>query len=136
MLVQLPLFTKDVLMADDVVANLFIATFTIGIGAGSLLTNALLKGEVSARYVPLAAIMMTVFMVDLYFASGAAHERLAGSELNAPSVLFSAWPGWHTGIDLFLIAFFGGIYAVPLNAIMQNRPRRPNARESSPQTMW
>ena len=93
-----------------------------------MLTNALLKGEVSARYVPLAAIMMTVFMVDLYFASGAAHERLAASELNGPRVFFSAWSGWHTGIDLFLIAFFGGIYAVPLNAIMQTGRRRPSAR--------
>jgi len=125
MLVQLPLFTKEVLMANDVVANLFIATFTIGIGTGSMLTNTLLKGEVSAKYVPLAAIMMTVFMVDLYFASGAAHERLSASGLNGPLVFFSAWPGWHTGIDLFLIAFFGGIYAVPLNAIMQNRASPP-----------
>lgn len=41
---QLPVFTRDVLLADDAVANAFIGLFTIGIGAGSLLTNAL-KGE-------------------------------------------------------------------------------------------
>ena len=50
---------------------------TIGIGAGSLLTNWLLKGEVSPRYVPIASIMMTVFLLDLYFAAGAAHAALA-----------------------------------------------------------
>ncbi len=52
LLVQFPVFTKDVLLGNDVVANIFIALFTVGIGAGSLLTNMLLKGEVSARYVP------------------------------------------------------------------------------------
>ncbi len=33
-LVQFPVFTKDVLLANENVANIFIATFTIGIGAG------------------------------------------------------------------------------------------------------
>ncbi|MGH6821174.1 MAG: MFS transporter, partial [Methylocella sp.] len=38
-LVQFPVFTKDVLLANEYVANIFIAIFTIGIGAGSMLTN-------------------------------------------------------------------------------------------------
>ena len=42
-LVQFPIFTKDILLSNDDVANIFIAIFTIGIGAGSMLTNALLK---------------------------------------------------------------------------------------------
>ena len=75
-LVQFPVFTKDVLLANETVANIFIAIFTIGIGAGSMLTNALLKGEVSAKYVPLAAILMTVFLIDLYFAAGAVNAML------------------------------------------------------------
>jgi acyl-[acyl-carrier-protein]-phospholipid O-acyltransferase/long-chain-fatty-acid--[acyl-carrier-protein] ligase len=50
MLTLLPPFTKEVLQSNPAVANLFIATFTVGIGAGSLLANTLLKGEVSARF--------------------------------------------------------------------------------------
>ncbi len=57
--------------------NIFIATFTIGIGAGSMLTNTLLGGQVSARYTPIAAIMMTVFLVDLYFSSGTVNALFA-----------------------------------------------------------
>ena len=76
---QLPVFTRDVLLANDAVANAFIGLFTIGIGAGSLLTNALLKGEVSPRYVPIASIMMTLFLLDLYFAAGAANAAMAGT---------------------------------------------------------
>jgi len=124
-LVQFPVFTKDVLLANDDVANIFIATFTIGIGAGSLLTNTLLKGEVSAKYVPVAAIMMTVFLIDLYFAAGSVNASLAGTAFNGPYAFFSLLQGWHVGFDLFMVAFFGGLYAVPLNAIMQNRASPP-----------
>jgi len=120
-LAQFPVFTRDVLLANDTVANIFIATFTIGIGAGSMLTNVLLKGDVSARYVPVASIMMTVFLFDLYFSAGAVNANLAGTSLNTVVTFFTHWQGWRVGVDLFFIAFFGGIYAVPLNAIMQHR---------------
>ena len=82
---QLPVFTRDVLLADDTVANVFIGLFTIGIGAGSLLTNSLLKGDVSPRYVPIASIMMTVFLLDLYFAAGSVNAVLAGTSRNTVS---------------------------------------------------
>ncbi|MGQ0483762.1 MAG: acyl-[ACP]--phospholipid O-acyltransferase [Hyphomicrobiales bacterium] len=124
-LVQVPVFTKDVLLADENVANIVIATFTVGIGMGSLLTNALLKGEVSAKYVPVAAIMMTLFLADFYFASGAVNQALAGTAGNGPAAFFSSWSGWRAGFDLFATAFFGGLYAVPLNAIMQHRASPP-----------
>ncbi|MBM3519458.1 MAG: acyl-[ACP]--phospholipid O-acyltransferase [Alphaproteobacteria bacterium] len=120
-LVQFPVFARDVLLADEIVANIYIATFTIGIGAGSLLTTWLLKGEVSAKYAPIAALMMTVFLIDLYFAAGSVAERLAGTSLNGPATFFAGWPAWRVGLDLFLISGFGGVYAVPLNAIMQER---------------
>ncbi len=118
---QLPVFTRDVLLANDAVANAFIGLFTIGIGAGSLLTNALLKGEVSPRYVPLASIMMTLFLLDLYFAAGGANAALAGTTGNGLAAFFSHAQGWRVAADLFFVAFFGGLYAVPLNAIMQHR---------------
>lgn len=118
---QLPVFTKDVLLSNETVANVFIGLFTVGIGAGSLLTNTLLKGEVSPRYVPIASIMMTLFLLDLYFAAGSTKAALAGTADNTVATFFSHLEGWRVGADLFFIAFFGGIYAVPLNAIMQHR---------------
>ena len=125
LLVQFPVFTKEILLANEDVANAFIATFTIGIGLGSLLTNVLLKGEVSAKYVPIAAIIMTVFLIDLYFASGQVNARLQGTELNGVGIFFAHWSSWRVVFDLFFTAFFGGIYAVPLNAIMQTRASPP-----------
>jgi acyl-[acyl-carrier-protein]-phospholipid O-acyltransferase / long-chain-fatty-acid--[acyl-carrier-protein] ligase len=129
MLAQFPLFAKHVLLADDIVTNAFIAIFTIGIGLGSMLTNKLLKGEVSAKYVPLASIMITVFLIDLYFSSGRVNARLEGTSLNTLGTLFSHFPAWHMAFDLFATSVFCGLYAVPLNAIMQMRsPREKRSR--------
>ena len=125
LLTQFPVFTRDVLLANGTVANAFIAVFTIGIGLGSMITNVLLKGEVSARYVPVAAIMMTVFLIDLYFSSGVVNTRFAETKLNEAGVFFATLAAWRVAFDLFFTAFFGGIYAVPLNAIMQTRASPP-----------
>jgi acyl-[acyl-carrier-protein]-phospholipid O-acyltransferase / long-chain-fatty-acid--[acyl-carrier-protein] ligase len=129
MLVQFPLFTKDVLLGNDIVANAFIAVFTVGIGLGSMLTNKLLKGEVSAKYVPLASIMITVFLIDLYFSAGRVNAHFAGTSLNPIGTVFSIFSTWHVAFDLFGLAVFSGLYAVPLNAIMQVRsPREKRSR--------
>lgn len=118
---QFPVFARDVLLANVAVANIFLGIFTIGIGGGSILTGALLKGDVSPRYVPISSIMMTIFLIDLYFSAGAVNAALAGTTLNGVAAFFSHWQSWRVAADLFFTAFFGGIYAVPLNAIMQHR---------------
>ncbi len=116
---QIPVFVREVLHADAAVANLVIGLFTVGIGAGSLVANRLLGGKVSARYVPLCAIAITVFIIDLWFASppsGAGEGPLRG--LGA----FLASPGsWRVLFDLLAISFFGGTFVVPLFAIVQSR---------------
>ena len=122
---QLPVFTREVMLSNQDVFNAFSATFTIGIGAGSLLTNALLKGEVSAKYVPVAAILMTVFLVDFYYTSGTINAMFSGTRDNGLAAFFTTVAGWHAILDLFGVAFAGGLYAVPLNAIMQNRSSPP-----------
>ena len=47
---------KDVLFADEHVVTLMLALFAVGVGVGSILAERLLHGEVSARYVPVAAM--------------------------------------------------------------------------------
>src|SRR4029077_19167209 len=75
---QLPSFAKTTLGADSDVVILFLAAFSIGVGVGSSLCGRLMHGEVSARYVPLAALGMTFFSLDLGLASGAAARSQAG----------------------------------------------------------
>src|SRR5690606_4262061 len=55
---QFPPLVKNELHADQGVATVFLALFSIGVAVGSVAINRLLKGEVSARYSPLAALAM------------------------------------------------------------------------------
>src|SRR5206468_6854592 len=68
-LAQFPSFAKEVLHGDEQVASLLLVVFSIGIGAGSLLCEVLSRRHVDIGLVPLGAIGMTIFAVDLYVAS-------------------------------------------------------------------
>ena len=63
-LTQFPTFAKETLNASEQVANMFLAAFSVGIALGSLLCNRLLKGAVSAKYVPVASIAMMPVLSD------------------------------------------------------------------------
>jgi 1-acyl-sn-glycerol-3-phosphate acyltransferase len=111
-------FAKDVLSADPDVVTVLLATFSLGIGAGSLLCERLSKRRVEIGLVPLGSIGMSVFAIDLYFASRALPP--AGHLLTVGA--FVAQLGhWRVLADLFLLAMFGGFYSVPLYALIQSR---------------
>src|SRR5207244_13441549 len=78
---QLPAFTKLTLGAGSGVVTLFLAAFSIGVGIGSSLCGRLMRGEVSARYVPLAALGMALFSLDLALASRVVEPPAALSPL-------------------------------------------------------
>ncbi len=116
-LAQFPNYAKETLGADETVVTLFLTVFSVGIGVGSLLCNKLLSGEVSAKFVPLAAIGMSVFCIDLYFAS----VRMSPDTELFDAFAFPAQPGGlRVLFDLAMVSIFGGIYIVPLYTILQN----------------
>lgn len=115
---QFPSFAKDVLGGNEEIVTLFLALFSVGIGIGSLLCNRLLGGEVSAKYVPLAAFGMTLFSLDLYWAS----EALTASGTMLGLEAFISHPeNLRILADLIALSICGGLYIVPLYAIMQAR---------------
>ena len=98
------------------VVTLFLAVFSLSVAAGSLLVNRLLRGEVSARYVPLAAIGLALYLIDLWITSTRFVVVTPGADIAA----FLATPGsWHMLADLAGIAISGGVFVVPLYAILQ-----------------
>lgn len=104
------------LAARQEVATLFLVVFSIAIAVGSLIVNRLLKGEVSARWVPLSALILAFGLIDLWIATSGFEVRTAG----ASTAQFLATPGaWHILIDLAVIAASGGMFIVPLYAILQ-----------------
>ena len=124
-------FAKDVLSANPDVVTVLLGTFSIGIGLGSLLCEKLSKRRVEIGLVPLGSIGMSVFAIDLFFASHALPP--AGHLLSVGE--FLAMPAhWRVLADLFLLAMFGGLYSVPLYALIQSRsqptpPRAHHRRE-------
>jgi acyl-[acyl-carrier-protein]-phospholipid O-acyltransferase / long-chain-fatty-acid--[acyl-carrier-protein] ligase len=113
----LPSFAKDVLFADAQVVTMMLALFAVGVGAGSIIAERLLHGEVSARYVPPAALAMAFFAWDLHQASDG---RVAALVL-ATVTEFLRQPGtWRILVDLVGVAMAGGLFTVPLYAILQH----------------
>ncbi len=113
-------YVKNVIYADASVVTLLLTVFSIGIGIGSVLCNKLLHGVIKSTYVPLAAICMTIFGIDLYFASNAIALSYR-TELMTLWEFIGSFSGLRILIDLFFIAVSGGVYIVPLYAIMQQK---------------
>ena len=101
----LPTYVKDVLHRDAGGVTQFLLCFAIGVGVGSFLGLILTKGRIRATYVPLAGLAISAFLVLWILADRFADEHL----------------------DIFLliatsgIGIAGGIYSVPLYALMQHR---------------
>lgn len=117
---QFPTYAKIVIGADEMVATMFLTVFSVGIGAGSLACNGLLKGEVSGKYVPWAALGIAASSVLLYFAS--IREAVAeGGALTTVGQFVRSPQNIAVLACLLAISFFGGLYIVPLYAIIQSR---------------
>ena len=132
---QFPTYAKNTLGANAEVETLFLAMFSIGIGAGAVLCGRLLRGEVSARLAPLGALGMTLFTLDLYFAS----ERVTSNDANLiGAITFLTHIGnWRLLGDLFMIALCGGLFTVPLYAILQARSEENHrARVIAANNIW
>jgi acyl-[acyl-carrier-protein]-phospholipid O-acyltransferase / long-chain-fatty-acid--[acyl-carrier-protein] ligase len=118
-LAQLPALTKDVVGGDEQVVTLFLTAFSVGIALGSMLCARLLKGEISLRLVPVGALGISVFSIDLFFAAGALAPP-AGRLMSVGEFAAGA-ADWRVFADLLLVAVAAGIYTVPLYAALQVR---------------
>jgi 1-acyl-sn-glycerol-3-phosphate acyltransferase len=111
-------YAKDVLSANPDVVTVLLATFSLGIGTGSLLCERLSKRRVEIGLVPLGSIGISVFALDLYWAS---HGVAPAGRLIGVAEFLGHARHWRILADLFLLAMFGGFYSVPLYALIQSR---------------
>jgi 1-acyl-sn-glycerol-3-phosphate acyltransferase len=117
-LAQFPAYAKNVLGGSESSVTLLLAVFTIGIGLGSLLCERLSAGHVEIGLVPFGSIGLTLFGIDLAFASPALLP--AGAPLPLTSLL-ALHETWRVLFDLFALGLFGGFFIVPLYALIQLR---------------
>jgi 1-acyl-sn-glycerol-3-phosphate acyltransferase len=114
---QFPSLAKEVLHGDAHVASLLLVVFSIGIGTGSLLCEVLSHRHVEIGLVPLGAIGMSVFAVDLYFAS----TGLPMAEVMGLGAFLAQHAHWRVMADLLMLSLCAGLYSVPMYALIQLR---------------
>ena len=123
---QFPPLVKNILYADQSVATLFLATFSVGVAIGSVAINRMLKGNVSARFAPASALMMGIFVLLLYWL---AKDWTAAPELVGTREFLRHPLGWAVVLDLLGIAIAGGMFVVPLYAFLTTTvPKSETAR--------
>lgn len=116
-LTQFPNFTKTVLAGDNTVVTALLVAFSVGVGIGSMLCERLSADRIELGIVPIGAIGLTVFGIGLYVSS----PSLSGPELlNLVQFLSTASGSWVL-LNLTLIGVFGGLFIVPLYALLQQR---------------
>ena len=117
---QLPAYTLDIINGNETIATFLLVAFAVGVGVGSLLCEKLSGNRIELGLVPFGSIGLSVFAIDLYFAQPNAYTEsvttIAGM-LERPGsvrILF----------DMAMLGAFGGIYSVPLYAMIQQRAER------------
>ncbi|MDJ0641707.1 MAG: MFS transporter [Erythrobacter sp.] len=118
--IQFPPLAKNQLLASKEVASLFLVIFSIGIAIGSVGINALLKGEVSARFSPASVVVMGLFVLGFYLVSKAWIPNPSGELLPIQSWILEplAIP---LSLMLLGISTAGGFFVVPLYAFLTTR---------------
>lgn len=113
-----PPLARDLLGGDEAVASFLLAVFSVGIAAGSLMCAKQLRGEITPRPVPFAALAISGLLVAFSIATAAlpapaAMGRPLLDVVTAPGTLVVA-------LTLFGLAVASGFYAVPLFAVLQH----------------
>jgi hypothetical protein len=105
---------------NESITTALLVSFAIGVGVGSLLCERMSGHRIELGLVPFGSIGLSLFAIDLYFA------QPAEAVVTVTSIgEFVSRPGsWRILADVLLLGAFGGIYSVPLYALMQQRAER------------
>ena len=124
-LAQILVLVPKYLAGGPTVVTLILFWFTIAVAVGALLCEALSGKRVEIGLVPIGAVGVSLFGIDLYFAIGAVSGEGERSMLEflrgdgTPRLL----------LDLGMMGMFAGMFVVPLQANIQARtPQDRRAR--------
>ena len=116
---QLPLYVRGTVGGDESVFTLFLMVFSLGVGIGSLLCERLSAGQIEIGLVPLGSIGLTLF--GLLFAT---QGVTAPPGITLDAAAYFEQPGaWRLLLWMALFGLSGGLFAVPLYAMIQQRTR-------------
>jgi len=116
-LTQLPVFTKEIVGANERVVSLYMGIFTVGIAMGSLICPRVLKKVRGSVLSPLALLGVMLTGLDLCFAGYS--MPTPGDTMLGLSSYFDSFAHVRVLVDLTLMSFCGGMFIVPLYALLQ-----------------
>lgn len=114
---ELPVYTDQILRGDEAVATALLVAFAVGIALGSLACERLSGRRIELGLVPLGAIGLTVFAADVYFA----FPRPAEAQAAGITEFLTRAGSLRVCLDFLLLGVAGGLFSVPLYALMQER---------------
>ena len=118
LLSQFPSLVKNLLMGSEETVTLILALFTLGIGIGSALCERLSHHHVRYGLVVAGALGMAVAGIDFAYGIGT---------FESDGTLSHNVHFWRIVADVMMLGIFGGLYSVPLYALVQERSA-PDAR--------
>ncbi|MCF4175766.1 MFS transporter [Vibrio sp. McD22-P3] len=117
-LTQFPNFTKIHLMGNEAAVSFLLALFSVGIALGSMLCDKMSKNRIDVGIVPIGSIGITIFGALMAFAVPSELPQFTSfSEFISHS---SLWPVFGY---LLLLGMSGGLFIVPLYALMQQQAK-------------
>ncbi len=117
MLAQIPSLASTVLNGSPSLLTFLLTLFSCGIGLGALLCQFLVRGEITSKYVPVSALIMTIFLADFVCATSGYIPSI--NPIDCLDFL-RTFAGKRITVDLLGFAVCGGLYIVPLNAMLQS----------------
>lgn len=118
LLTQIPNLTKLYMSGGTTVVTLILSIFTLAVAVGSLICERLSGQKIELGIVPIGAFGLSFSGIDLYFAidglqlAGGTYEWLSFLSVDGVPRLL---------VDFALVGFFGGLFIVPLYALIQLR---------------
>lgn len=121
-LTQFPNLTRDYLGGSAQVVTLLLTLFSLGVALGSLVCERLSDYKIELGIVPLGSIGMTLFGIDLYFSISTIQIVENISAIN----FIQQSENWRLMFDITMVSAFGGLFVVPLQALIQHRSDTKN----------
>lgn len=122
----LPLLAKNIFHGNEQVATAMLFTFTIGMGIGPFFIERMTRGRVVRSLIPLSLVAMSFFIFDIALVIN--HLSKQSEFLTIISTVkgnltvkefFHLKMSTRALLDLFFLAFFGGVFTVPQFAELQ-----------------
>ncbi|MFM9890317.1 MAG: MFS transporter [Rickettsiales bacterium] len=116
---QIPVFAKDILGADEKVVTLFNGIFTIGIALGSFACAWISKRLAAHNLSAMALFGVFAFGLDVCWLGYHAPKPNPEELIGLITYLTASAHHLRLALDLFLMAFSGGVFIVPLYTKLQ-----------------